>query len=225
MQHDDGRRVDAVVFDLGGVLIDWNPRYLYRTLFDDEGAMELFLRDVCSPAWIGIVDAGRPFATAVEELTQTHPDQRSLIEAFHARWPEMLGEAVEGTVGVLGELRAAGVPVYGLSNWSSETFPVAEGRYPFLRLLDGILISGEAGHSKPAREIFEVFLERFQLHAERCVFVDDREENVSMAAEVGFDAVRFESPEELRAGLIRRALLAADLETPMDDARRPRLAQ
>jgi 2-haloacid dehalogenase len=210
MERDERSAIDAVVFDLGGVLIDWDPRYLYRTLFDDPDAMEVFLRDVCSPAWISVVDAGRPFAEAVEELSKSRPDERALIEAFHVRWSETLGDAIEGTVRIVEDLRGGGVPLYALSNWSSETFPIAKERYPFLRLFDGILISGDAGYSKPARQIFEAFAERFGLEAGRCVFIDDREDNVSAAQGLGFDAVLFTSSDELRRELQRRGLLAGE---------------
>jgi 2-haloacid dehalogenase len=199
--------IDAVVFDLGGVLIDWNPRYLYRSLFDDAEEMEAFLRDVCSPEWIDATDAGVPFAEAVRELAERHPEHAERIRAYHTRWSETLGEAIDGTVRVLEELRTTDVGLYALSNWSTETFPVAAERFPFVRLFDGILISGEARSSKPSRRIFETFLARFGLSADRCVFVDDNAGNVDAAAGVGFDAIRFGSAEQLRRELERRGLL------------------
>jgi 2-haloacid dehalogenase len=214
MEDTAARQVDAVVFDLGGVLIDWNPRYLYRTLFDDAEEMEAFLRDVCSPSWIGLVDAGTPFADATRDLVSAHPDRRELIEAFHTRWEETLGEAIVGTVQIVEELRSVGVPLYGLSNWSAETFPIARERYPFLRLFVGILISGDAGYAKPARELFDVFVERFGLTPGRCVFVDDRSENVTAASDVGFDAVAFRSPDQLHDELAARGLLVVPRQSP-----------
>jgi 2-haloacid dehalogenase len=206
--HVPDSRIDAVVFDLGGVLIDWNPRYLYRTLFDDEEEMEAFLRDVCTPEWIDVTDAGVSFADAVRELAERHPEHRERIEAYRARWSETLGDAIDGTVGVLKELRASGVRLYALSNWSTETFPIAEQRFPFLAVFDGILLSGVARASKPSPAIFLAFLDRFDLSAGRCVFIDDNERNVSAAAGLGFDAIRFGSPEQVRAELVRRRLLA-----------------
>jgi 2-haloacid dehalogenase len=202
------RTIDAVVFDLGGVLIDWDPRYLYRSLFDDPDEMEAFLRDVCSPEWIDATDAGVPMADAVRELAEAHPDDAERILAYHTRWSETLGDAIAGTVRLLEELDATGVRLYALSNWSTETFPVAEERFPFLRSFDGILLSGEARSSKPSPEIFEAFLTRFGLAADACVFVDDNPRNVEAAAALGFDAIRFASAEELRSELARRALLA-----------------
>lgn len=200
--------IDNVVFDLGGVLIDWDPRYLYRSLFDDPDEMEAFLRDVCSPEWIDATDAGVPMADAVRELAEAHPDDAERILAYHTRWSETLGDAIAGTVRLLEELDATGVRLYALSNWSTETFPVAEERFPFLRSFDGILLSGEARSSKPSPEIFEAFLTRFGLAADACVFVDDNPRNVEAAAALGFDAIRFASAEELRSELARRALLA-----------------
>jgi len=136
-------RITAVVFDLGGVLIDWNPRHLYRKLFGaDEAAMERFLAEICSPAWNARLDAGLPLAQGVAELVAAHPDQADLITAYHLRWGEMLGAPSEGTVAILRELRRAGLPTYALSNWSDETFPMTRARYPFLDEMDGILISG-----------------------------------------------------------------------------------
>ncbi|HEX7473161.1 MAG TPA: hypothetical protein VF323_08755, partial [Candidatus Limnocylindrales bacterium] len=112
--------------------IDWNPRYLYRTLFDgDDAAMEHFLAEVCSPDWNAQLDAGRPWAEAVDTLSRQYPDSRVFIEAFHERWSEMLGGAIPGTVEVLEALRDAGIPLFALSNWSAETFPIARPRYPF----------------------------------------------------------------------------------------------
>src|SRR3954466_13147883 len=141
--------VTAVVFDLGGVLIDWNPRYLYRTLFDDEAEMEAFLAEVTTPEWNGRQDAGRPWKDAVEALAAEHPERRELIAAYWHRWPETLGDAISGTVEVRGEVKARGVPVYALGNWSAETFPHARPRYPFLEWFDGLVISGEVQLVKP----------------------------------------------------------------------------
>ena len=158
-------RISAVVFDLGGVLIDWNPRYLYRTLFDDEVAMEEFLATVTTQEWNRAQDAGRPWAEAVEELASRHPEQRALIEAYWRRWPETLGDAIEPTVALLDELRSTGVRLYALSNWSGETFPLARPRYPFLEWFDGIVISGDERLAKPDPRIFDVLLERYGLAA------------------------------------------------------------
>jgi 2-haloacid dehalogenase len=198
----------AVVFDLGGVLIDWNPRYLYRKLFDDEAAMETFLADVVSPEWNGQQDSGRTWAEAVEVLTREHPDKRDLIAAYWHRWQETLGDAIGPTVAILEELRDAGVRLYALSNWSAETFPVARPRYPFLEWFDGIVISGEEKIAKPDPAIFRQLLNRYGLDPAATVFIDDSEANVRAAAAEGMIALRFEDAPTLREALVRFGLLA-----------------
>jgi 2-haloacid dehalogenase len=203
----------AVVFDLGGVLIDWDPRYLFRTLFDgDDAAMERFLADVCNPAWNGRQDAGRPFAEAVESLALEHPEQRELIEAYWRRWPETLGDAIEPTVAILAELRQAGVPTYALSNWSAETFPLARPRYPFLEWFEGIVISGDVRVAKPDERIFRHLLERYDLAPGATVFIDDSAANVRAAAALGLIAIHFEGADALRRDL-------AGLGLPVDARR------
>lgn len=200
-------QITAVVFDLGGVLIDWDPRHLYRKLFGaDEAAMERFLADVCTPEWNAGLDAGRPLAEGVAELVEAHPDQAELISAYQMGWPEMLGEAYEGTVAILRELRRAGFRTYGLSNWSTETFPVTRSRYPFLDEMDGILISGEVGVAKPDPAIFRHFLARFGLTAQETVFIDDWDLNVATATSLGMTAMQFRGAAQLRRDLRRLGL-------------------
>ena len=199
----------AVVFDLGGVLIDWDPRYLYRKLLDDEAAVEEFLATVCTPAWNAEQDRGRPFADGVAELVARHPAHTAAITAFHERWAEMLGGAVGGTVEVLAELRAAGVPVYALTNWSAETFGIARERFEFLEWFDGVLVSGEERMIKPDPAIFRLLLDRFGLDPGATFYIDDSPANVAAADRLGFDAVRFTSPAQLRRDLEARGLLSA----------------
>jgi 2-haloacid dehalogenase len=201
--------VKAVVFDLGGVLIDWDPRYLYRKLLDDEAAVEEFLATVCTPEWNAEQDRGRPFAEGVAELVERHPVQAAAITAYHERWPEMLGGAVGGTVEVLAELRAAGVPVYALTNWSAETFGIARERFEFLEWFDGVLVSGEERMIKPDPAIFRLLLDRFGLDPGAAFYIDDSPANVAAADRLGFDAVRFTSPAQLRRDLEARGLLSA----------------
>ena len=198
----------AVVFDLGGVLIDWNPRYLYRTLFDDEAEMEAFLAEVTTQEWNAQQDAGRPWSEAVEALVALHPTRRELIEAYWHRWPETLGGPIEGTVSILGELKANGVRTYALSNWSAETFPLARPRFPFLEWFDGILISGEAKLIKPDPRIFAHLLEKFGLEAGATVFIDDSAANVGAAEEAGLIAIQFEDPYQIRRDLSAFGLLS-----------------
>jgi 2-haloacid dehalogenase len=198
----------AVVFDLGGVLIDWNPRHLYRKMFDgDEEGMERFLSEICTPEWNVRQDEGRSFAEATEELIARHPEQAELIRAFFDRWPEMMGGAINGTVEILAELKGAGREIYALSNWSAETFPHARKRFQFLDWFDFIVISGEIGLAKPNREVFDFLLEKTGRRAEECVFIDDSPANTTAARDLGFEAIHFSSPRQLRDELMNRGIL------------------
>jgi 2-haloacid dehalogenase len=198
----------AVVFDLGGVLIDWDPRHLYRKLLADEAAVEEFLATVCTPEWNAELDRGRPFAEGVAELVERHPEHAANIAAYHERWPEMVAGDIPGTVEVLAELRAAGVPLYALTNWSGETFAITRGRFEFLEWFDGLLVSGEERVTKPDPAIFRLLLDRFGLDPAATVFVDDAEANVAAARRLGIDAIRFTGPDDLRRELVARRLLA-----------------
>jgi 2-haloacid dehalogenase len=198
----------AVVFDLGGVLIDWDPRYLYRKLLADEAAVEEFLATVCTPEWNAELDRGRPFAEGVAELVERHPEHAAAIAAYHERWPEMLAGDLPDTVEVLAELRAAGVPLYALTNWSAETFAITRGRFEWLDWFDGLLVSGEERMTKPDPAFFRLLLDRFGLDPGATVFVDDSEANVAAARELGIDAVRFTGPDRLRRELWARRILA-----------------
>ena len=202
--------VSAVVFDLGGVLIDWDPRYLYRQLFDgDEAGMERFLAEVCTPAWNAEQDAGRPWTEAVELLVQEYPQERERIEAYHARWEEMLGGAIDETVEVLRELQDRPVRLFALSNWSAETFPIARRRYPFLGWFDGIVISGEVGICKPDERVFRHLITTHTIEPETTVFVDDSNVNVEAARGVGMMAIPFTGGRELREELVQLGVLEA----------------
>jgi 2-haloacid dehalogenase len=201
------RRRPVVVFDLGGVLIDWNPRHLYRDLFDDDAVMEWFLSEVCNDAWNLEQDAGRPFAEAVEEASRRFPDWRPMIRAYHERWDEMLGGAHDDTLGILDELRAAGIELHALTNWSAETFPVARDRFPFLGWFATILVSGEVGLVKPDYRIFYRLAVSIQHRPEACIFIDDSRPNVAAAEKVGFDAIHYRDGATLRAALVERGVL------------------
>ena len=204
---DGAQERPVVVFDLGGVLIDWNPRHLYRKLFADEATMEWFLAEVCHGAWNLEQDRGRTFAAAIEEAALRHPDQRAMIEAYHARWDEMLAGAIDGSVAILEELAAAGCELHALSNWSAETFPLARPRFAFLERFGTILVSGDERLVKPDARIFQLLLERIAHPAQRCIYIDDSKPNVAAAAALGFDAIAFTSPSALRAALVERKLL------------------
>ena len=194
------------VLDLGGVLIDWNPRYLFRQLLPDEAAVEAFLADVCPMEWNERQDAGRPFAEGIAERVALFPEHAALIRAYHERWPEMLGGAFDETVSLFDELRTRG-PVYALTNWSAETWPIAVARFPFLTQFTGVLVSGEEGLAKPDPRIYELLLEKFGLVREAIVFVDDNLRNVEAARALGIDAIHHTDATALRPALVARGLL------------------
>ena len=197
----------TVVFDLGGVLIDWDPRHLYRQLFDDPAEMESFLTEVTNAEWNAHQDAGRPWAEAIDVLVAEHPERRELIEAFHRRWPEMLAGEIPGTVDVLADLRASGVRLVALSNWSAETFPLARERFEFLAWFEEIVLSGDVGVNKPDRRIFEHLAERFDIEPKATLFIDDSSANVDAAKSLGFRVVQFTDATALRLELVRLGLL------------------
>ena len=199
----------VAVFDIGGVLLDWDPRYLYRTLFDNDSDMEKFLGTVCTPAWNVEQDRGRPFAEAVSLLIDRFPEQAAHIRAYDERWTEMIPRAFDDVVALLHRLQAVGRPTYGLTNFSAEKFPVARANWPFLDTFDGVVVSGEEGVIKPDPAIFRLLLDRFGLTAGDCLFIDDRADNANAARELGFQAVTFTDAPSLEAALVRHGLLAS----------------
>lgn len=204
------RRPEVVVFDLGGVLIDWNPRHLYRQLFPgDEAGMERFLTTICSPSWNETFDAGRPFRDGIAELTREHPHEAERIAAYFDRWIEMVRGPIEPTVRILERLAANDVPLYALTNWSAETFPLVrhDPTYGFFERFRDIVVSGELGVIKPDPAIFHVLLDRVGRPADACMFIDDSPRNVAAAERLGFTAHRFMSPEHLEAALTALRLL------------------
>ena len=199
---------DTILFDLGGVLIDWNPRYLYRPLFGgDDAAMEDFLARVCPPEWNLEMDAGRPFAEAVAERQRLFPEHAERIALWHTGWPQMLRDQIPETVELLAALRGRGHRLLALTNWSAETFPIARQRFAFLRWFEDIVVSGEVKLAKPDRRIFELAIRRAGLEPARTLYIDDSASNVEAAKALGFRTHHFESPAGLRAELDRHALL------------------
>jgi len=194
--------VTCVVFDLGGVLIDWNPRYLYRKLFASEAQVEQFLDQVCTGAWNEAQDKGRSWDEAVATLSEQKPEFAAQIAAYRDRWDETLGDALHDTVALLAALRESGqVRLLALTNWSGETFPVARARFPFLAWFEGIVVSGEEGLAKPDPEIFERMRTRYGLDPAQTLFIDDSLRNVEAAARLGYRAVRFTDAGQLQQAL------------------------
>ena len=202
------RQFTAAIFDLGGVLIDWNPRHLYRKLFpgDDQG-MEQFLAEVTTPAWNSKQDAGRPFVEAIAELQEAHPDKAGLIAAYLERWPETIGGVNAATADIIRDLKARSLRVFALSDWSAETFPKARTLVAELALFDDILTSGEARMTKPNPAIFKLALQRFRLRATESFFVDDVQANVDGARAAGMTAFLFTDAAALRGTLDRIGVL------------------
>lgn len=198
----------TVLFDLGGVLIDWNPRYLYRPLFgDNEAAMEDFLARVCPPEWNHQLDEGKPFAQAVAERQRLFPEHAELIALWHEGWPQMLREEIGETVAILRELRERGTRLFALTNWSAETFPIARSRFPFLGWFEDIVVSGEVGMAKPDPRIFELTIRRTGLEPAATLFTDDSPRNIEAARARGLHAELFRDPAGLRATLREARLL------------------
>jgi 2-haloacid dehalogenase len=196
----------TVVFDLGGVLIDWDPRYLYRQLLPDD-EVEAFLDEIGFAAWNHAQDAGGTWSEAVAAHVARHPHRRELIEAYPQRFLETLGGPIPGTVAILEELHARGVPLLALTNWSAETFRIARREFGFLDLFDAIVVSGEERVAKPDPRIFQILLDRHGLDAAHTIVIDDAPANVTAAREAGLVAIRYESPSALREQLVAAGLL------------------
>jgi 2-haloacid dehalogenase len=198
----------TVLFDLGGVLIDWNPRYLYRPLFGgDEAAMEDFLARVCPPEWNHQLDEGKPFAQAVAERQRLFPEHAELIALWRAGWPQMLREEIGDTVAILRELRERGTRLLALTNWSAETFPIARARFPFLSWFEDIVVSGEVGMAKPDARIYALTIRRTGLDPTATLFTDDSPRNIEAGRASGLHAELFRDPAGLRATLRTVGLL------------------
>jgi len=205
---DSGEPITTVVFDLGAVLIDWDPRHVYRSMFADEASMEDFLATVTTPEWNREQDRGRTLAEATALLLAEHPQHAELIEAYYGRWDDMLGEPIAGSVEIARQLKQRGVRLLALTNWSAETFPRARHRLTFLDDFDGVLVSGTVGLVKPDPAIYQLLIDRHDVDPKHSVFIDDSLHNVEAAARLGFDAIHFLSPDQLAHELRHRGMLS-----------------
>lgn len=197
--------IKAIVFDLGGVLIDWNPKHLYKKIFSDESEMHSFLETICTNDWNEEQDAGRTLQEATETLVEAFPEHKENIKAYYGRWEEMLNGPIQGTVEIFKQLKESGkYKIYALTNWSAETFPIAKQKYDFLNWFDGVVVSGTEKIRKPDPAFFQILLDRYNLKAEEVLFIDDNFRNVKSALKMGVDTIHFVSPEELRAELVDR---------------------
>lgn len=200
--------IQTIIFDLGNVLIDWNPSYLFDKIFQDKKQKEYFFSNVATMEWHSKQDAGRAVVEATEELLQKHPDWAEPIQAFYSRWKEMFSGPIEGSVGVLKELKESGkYKLYALTNWSAELFAEALNEYPFLHWFNGRVVSGEERINKPALDIYYILLKRYDVDPKTALFIDDRKENVAAAQEVGIGGILFTSPQQLRKELMSRNVL------------------
>jgi 2-haloacid dehalogenase len=201
-------KIDAIIFDLGGVLIDWNPSYVFDKMFDDEEQKKHFFENICTSEWNEEQDAGRSLKEATDLLLGRHPEWKKYIEAYYGRWEEMLGGPIPDTVEVLRELKEKGkYKLYALTNWSAELFPIALGKYDFLHWFDGRVVSGEEKMRKPFPEFYRLILDRFHLRPEETLFIDDNLRNVKAAEELGIRTIRFENAAHLKKELAKLRLL------------------
>ncbi len=200
---------NTVIFDLGGVLIDWNPEYLYREMFTEEVEMKQFLEEVCHGAWNKEQDRGRPFAEAVEERTAAYPQYVAEIQAYHHRWEEMLGGAIEENVAVLEDLRKkSDISLYAITNWSAETFPIAQRDYSFLQYFEDTIVSGELKIVKPDARIYQTLLDRQPtIVPEQAIFIDDVAENIAGAEALGIKGIHLTPDTNLREELKKLGVL------------------
>ncbi|MCA1860486.1 HAD family phosphatase [Janthinobacterium sp. HSC-3S05] len=210
-QSESVRAIDTVVFDLGNVLIEWNPRALYRKIFGtDEAGMEYFLSEVCNTAWNEQQDCGRTWADGIATAIKQHPEHEPHIRAFHERWEEMIPGAIDATVDVLAQLRTLDIRLLALTNWSDETFPIAQRRFPFLSWFEGIIVSGRERLIKPDPAIFKLMIDRYQLRPGSTVFIDDNICNVEASAAEGIHGIHFKSAPELACKLRALGIPLAD---------------
>ncbi|MBT8219350.1 MAG: HAD family phosphatase [Bacteroidia bacterium] len=194
--------IKTVLFDLGNVLIDWNPRYVFHDMFGSQEDLDFFLTHVCSSDWNEEQDAGRPIAEATEKQVALYPEWEAAILAFYGQWTKMLGGPIIRTVDILEELKAQGqVQLLALTNWSAELFPIARKRYSFLQHFEGIIVSGEEGMRKPNPNIYQIAETRYGVQPASTVFIDDSLRNINAAKALGFHVIHFQNPTQLRSAL------------------------
>jgi len=200
--------ISTIIFDLGGVLIDWNPRYVYREVFDSEEKVEWFLQHITTLDWNERQDAGYLIADAVEEKVSEHPEWEKEIRIYYDRWKEMLKGPIHETVEIFRDLKDTGnYNFYALTNWSAELFPVALERYDFLKWFDGIVVSGEEKTRKPFDDIYHLLLKRYNVKPAEALFIDDSLRNIHAAEKLGIKSIRFENATQLKEELKTLRLL------------------
>lgn len=200
-------KIKTIIFDLGGVLIDWNPSYVFDKMFDSEEKKKEFFETICTSDWNEEQDAGRSLKEATEYLVERHPEWKEYIEAYYGRWEEMLGGPIGDTVEILRELKEEGkYRLYALTNWSAELFPIALERYDFLHWFDGRLVSGEEKMRKPFPQFYQLLIDRFDIDPEEAIFIDDNLRNVQGAEGAGIRSIHFQSPQQLKEALKEKGI-------------------
>lgn len=195
--------INTVIFDLGGVLIDWNPRYLYRKIFKTEEEINWFLENVCTPEWNDQQDAGRSFEEATEELVAKFPEHELAIRAWYGRWHETINGRIHETVELLKEIKESKkYKLYALTNWSAETFPWALDNFEFLHWFEGIVVSGVEKSRKPFPDFYQILFDRYQINPAQAIFIDDNLKNVEGALRLGLPTIHFQSAEQVRLELV-----------------------
>lgn len=201
-------KIKHIIFDLGAVLIDWNPDYVFKDVFKDEEKLAWFYREICTMDWNENQDAGFPLDKATEERVALFPQYEDWIRMYYGRWEEMLGEAIEGTVQLLKQcVDDPELKVVALTNWSAETFPIALKKFDFLQWFEGIVVSGEEMTRKPFPEIYHITLNRFNLKAEESLFIDDNIRNIEAARALNINCIHFISPDQLKQELQKLKLI------------------
>jgi 2-haloacid dehalogenase len=201
-------KIKAIIFDLGGVLVDWNPKYLFDKILNDEEKQAFFFDTICTPDWNEEQDAGRSLQEATDILVKRHPEWKEHIEAYYGRWEEMLGGPIHDTVAILKELKERGhYKIYALTNWSAELFPKALELYDFLHWFDGRVVSGEEKMRKPAPEFYKLLLDRYDLKPDDVIFIDDNLRNVKAAEAIGIHSIPFRSAQQLHEDLKKLGVL------------------
>ena len=193
------KKIDTIIFDLGGVLIDWNPEYVFLDVFNgNREEMNWFFDNICTHDWNENQDAGYPIEKATQERVAQFPEFEELIRMYYGRWVEMLGGAIPETVNVLEKLiESNDYKVVALTNWSHETFPIALDRFEFLNWFEGIVVSGEEKTRKPFKKIYDITLDRFNINAENSIFIDDNLRNIKAANQIGINGIHFKNADTL----------------------------
>ena len=195
-------KIKNIIFDLGGVLIDWNPDYVFKEVFKDDEKLAWFYREICTMDWNENQDAGYPLKKATEERIALFPQYEEWIRMYYGRWEEMLGESIQGTVDLLKQcVDSPALKVVALTNWSAETFPIALKKFDFLQWFEGIVVSGEEMNRKPFPDIYQTTLKRFDLKPEQSLFIDDNKRNIEAAKALGIHCIHFSSPQQLEKEL------------------------